>query len=185
MIQSGLDLYIYCPSDSESSWITLKVIDNKKLFVIANAKPIFVPRKNSSLANFRGTSIFLSGGCYVKDLDSKSNVFQYRVSADSWTACPELNQSRERHSSCVVKDSLYICGGFTPFEPSSFLTSVERLRVREDARYDAIDYSGRFETLNVATPPFHSFLMVPSSASNEILFLGGSVEEVILALCQS
>ena len=93
-------------------------------------------------------------------------VYLYRIGSDSWEQAPDLILPRMCHSSCLVGDAIYVCGGSSY---SNECESIERLSVSNEA--DGATGSC-WETLNVAAPKLSNFLMLPGT-SNEIIFLGG------------
>ena len=104
---------------------------------------------------------------------TSKKVYQYAIGSDTWTEAAPLNRGRKNHSSCVVGDSIYICGGLNKVR--EYCESIEKLTVFASAPSDKNSttcWSSYWEVLNIVTPKIKSFLMVPVSMS-EILFLGG------------
>ena len=95
-----------------------------------------------------------------------AEVYQYRISTDTWTTAPDLNQCKSSHSSCVVENTIYVCGGYS--RQFKFVDSIERINVSEKT---GILAGSHWETLNVTAPNLRFFLMVPVTSS-QILFLG-------------
>ena len=53
--------------------------------------------------------VFLSGGYSENSFLSKVEV--YNVDKDQWSPCPNLNNPRECHASCILGEKLYVSGG--------------------------------------------------------------------------
>ena len=140
LAHSRLDLYVYFCKVSrnqaiEHCWIQFPNIHCKDVVPITKAVPNFTPRQFSSLADFKGRLIFISGGRSDFDDPGKPEVFQYRISTNSWTSCPNLNQGRVRHSSCVVENSVFVCGGYLTRERSNSCKRSVKRRARDDTDY--------------------------------------------------
>ena len=166
---TGLNFFIYIQGKREDFWLLCKEIHSEVPDIAAKAQPIFSTRLRPSLAGFKEKYIFASGGKIEETGEVTAEVFQYRVSTDSWTIAPALNQGRQMHSSCVVDNSIYVCGGTDG--QHGHLESIERLPFHDQAGVND-ESTSHWETLNIATPRFYNFLMVPITSS-EILFLGG------------
>ena len=57
------------------------------------------------------------------------DVYCYDIAKDKWTELPELNKARCQHNSCVMDNSLYVCGGKN--EDARDEASIERLTLDE------------------------------------------------------
>ena len=57
----------------------------------------------------------------------ESSVEVYSVKNDTWTTAPSLNQARIEHSSCCLKDYVYVSCGRNGYDP---LNSIERVDMR-------------------------------------------------------
>ena len=76
------------------------------------------PRLSASLTSYNdGEAIFLSGG---QDNKRLATVEYYRPNNDSWANAPDLNFERTGHSSCSLKDKIYVFGGVA--DPKSMKT---------------------------------------------------------------
>ena len=78
-----------------------------------------------SMLNFDGICIVASGGLVSRTRSAQVEVYAYSISTDSWTAAPSLNEARFSHSSVVMGNCLYVCGGNET--QSKLLDSIERL----------------------------------------------------------
>ena len=46
-----------------------------------------------------------------EDYSLIATVSVYSVDRDEWSPCPDLNEARYYHSSCILGDKLYVSGG--------------------------------------------------------------------------
>lgn len=53
--------------------------------------------------------IFVSGG--FENGNATTDVTRYAIDSDTWLAMPSMNVARLDHSSCCVKDTVYVFGG--------------------------------------------------------------------------
>ena len=121
-----------CITDTEFDFknCTGSVLLKDELYLHYNAKDAFTKisnidslRKKTSLASpsarglfsaltgymgATGSFIFLTGGMKTTSL---ATVEVYSVDRDEWIQCPDLNNARNSHSSCILGDKLYVSGG--------------------------------------------------------------------------
>ena len=144
--------------------------------MVPKAAPIFSRRTWTSLVSFNKIFIYITGGSDVLKngkFGTSKKVYQYAIGSDTWTEAAPLNRGRKNHSSCVLGDSIYVCGGINRVR--KYRESIEKLTVFASAPRDKSSstcWSSSWEVLKIKTPKIKSFLMVPISVS-EILFLGG------------
>ena len=169
-VRVGLGLYIYHPSRNKWCLYNGLVTSLRSDMVIDKARPIFGQVSYANLVSYRDSRIIFIGGYQPAKRCASSKVFTYQISADKWSdQAPELNKERFYHSSLVLGDSIYVCGGQGTLDDDSLLNCIEKL---EDVG-NITDGRARWVTLDIRTPQtMKNFLMIPIAA-DEILFLGG------------
>ena len=122
-VQVGLKLYIY-----HLGFHSIDIRERNGQLT-TKAYPNFTERRFASLANFQGKSIFLSGG--FNPASTCKEVYEYRISSNTWSCAPYINQERNSHSSCAAGNFIYICGGCIQaiIQNRGFNQSVERLKI--------------------------------------------------------
>ena len=177
-IQSRNNIFIYAnqtiDGNNQTNWLIKDSLDSQfSDSITVGASPIFSLRKDASLTNFKDKFVYLSGGIFSGGRIALIEVFQYDIEKDSWTVAPSLNERRAEHGSCVIENSIYICGGYkrridAKGEP---IKGIEKLKLSREI--GVVQGSSQWETLNVGFPKLARFRIVPIS-SEEILFIGES-----------
>ena len=83
------------------------------------------------MCNYSDKFIYVSGGCNSGLLDT---VMRFNINTEVWEDVESLNVKRSDHSSCSLKESIYVVGGFTiPLAP---IKTIEKLDVnRSQSRW--------------------------------------------------
>ena len=83
------------------------------------------------LANFLDRFIFLTGGSI--DGNFASSVEWYDIAKDQWKSTSPMRTARKLHSSCALKDFIYVVGGASAYKypEYTYINSIERLNARK------------------------------------------------------
>jgi len=107
-------------------------------------------------------------------------VEMYRPEGNSWSLLPDMNIARASSSGCILKDQLFIFGGSpTPtVEETNFVSTIEKLEVKDYARPSMIPSQAKFELLDIKLPMgLCDMAILPLINDSEVLILGGRVPE--------
>ena len=85
------------------------------------------------MCNYSDKFIFVSGG-FSSDSICLDTVMRFNINTEVWEDVESLNVKRSDHSSCSLKESIYVAGGFTiPLAP---IKTIEKLDVnRSQSRW--------------------------------------------------
>ena len=76
------------------------------------------------MCNYSDKFIYLSGG---RSSNKPTNTVQrYNLGTEVWENVVKLNEKRDFHSSCALKEAVYVVGGQNEF---GFISTMEKLEV--------------------------------------------------------
>ena len=97
--------------------------------IIANDKAkLRISRSGASLVSMHANFIFISGGMAGVNYTNyhlSAFVERYNSLLDKWEVLPSLYQARVFHSSCIIRNTMYVVGGRK--KPNQELNSIEKL----------------------------------------------------------
>ena len=85
------------------------------------------------MCNYSDKFIYVSGG-RSSDGNGLDTVMRFNINTEVWEDVESLNTKRSQHSSCTLKESIYVVGGLT--EPFAPIKTIEKLDVnRSQSRW--------------------------------------------------
>ena len=130
-VQVYKDIYAFRYLTKDDSLVIKYAITASDDILITERTTFNPPKASPSLVTFRNQYIMVTGGINQKKFDVYKSVEWYDIKTNQWSNVAPLNTPRSNHSSCVLKDIIYVFCGYNG--TSGWLNTIEKIDAGEYA----------------------------------------------------